>query len=343
MTKPLCLVLTDSHEDKDNIDNIENLWDKAIDICLTHNIKIIYHAGDIFTERAAQPLEVLISMYRIINKLIKHGIILNAIPGNHDKTNLESEWSYLSIFDCDNFRVWSDYYVEDLTKDIRVFMLPYFPELGSYPNRLEALKTKVGSGINILITHIGVNGGLAHENATTNKEVSAKIFDAFDKVMIGHYHNRHKVKGHEIYYIGSTHQQNFGEDENKGFTLLYEDGSHQHIPSDMTIFKTIEVDADSIDKEFLEGIKREKNSTNSKIRLVVHGDESAIKSIDKKSIAACGVDKLKLNSESLSIRQEEKEVTFVNFDKAELIKEYKVFSTDQEIDSKVGLEYLTAL
>lgn len=44
-----------------------------------------------------------------------------------------------------------------------------------------------------------------------------------------------KIKGTVIEYIGSSRQHNFGEDEDKGYTLLYSDGSYEFIKNHVNI------------------------------------------------------------------------------------------------------------
>ena len=341
--QPIGVVLTDTHLTKNNTADVEEIWLQGIDLAEELKINKIYHGGDIVTAREAQPLNVLLSIQKSLRDLAEAGMQVDAILGNHDLVNQEAFEGYPSIFNCSHFKVHGESYSYD-HGTVVVHMLSYFPEKGSYKDRLETLKTNIVPGKkNILITHIGVNGGLSHANATINKEVPAGIFDGFDKVLIGHYHNQCQIEGYEIYYIGSTHQQNFGEDVNKGFTVIYDDGSHEFVKSDMPEYHTYHKNVEEADSKFLKELKNLKESTQNHIRVVLTGDESKLKSVDKKAFAEAGVNRLQLKDESVAIRKDDQESTFVNYDKEQLIKEYELFSVDQEIDSELGLDYLKSL
>lgn len=108
--------------------------------------------------------------------------------------------------------------------------MAYFPEDGSFTERLQEIIDNELSishtRQNILYIHEGINGALSQPS---DKELPAKIFEPFDKILVGHYHNRTKIKNTNIEYIGSSRQHNFGEDEEKGYTILYSDGSHKFV------------------------------------------------------------------------------------------------------------------
>jgi len=343
--KPLALMLTDSHLTKENIKDVETIWDQAIQICSQYGIKRIFHGGDMVTARESQPLNVLLSIKRTADKLYEASIDAEIILGNHDKVNLAANEGYSSIFNLEGFAVHENH-TKFESDNLVIHLLSYFPENGNYNDKLKDASRKIVKGkFNLLITHIGINGGLAHSYASTNKEIAAENFKAFDKVLVGHYHNQCQLDGYEIYYTGSTHQQNFGEDENKGFTLIYDNGDHQFIPSEMPRYVTIEKDIEAVDAKFLKEVKRLKEIDGDKIRLIVTGDESKIKSLNKSDIAAAGVSKLvsKSDSVSLGVIGGTNNSALVSFDKAEILKEYKVFGIDQEIDVELGIEYLKSI
>jgi exonuclease SbcD len=339
---PIALVLTDSHLHKDNIADVEDIWEQAITICKQHNINRIFHGGDLVTARQAQPLSVLESILRTRERLAEEKIITDLIEGNHDKTYLEAESGYSSIFATDMFRVHGSSYTIQMSKKVSISMLPYFPEMGTYTERLMTLIDSLDkSNYNILITHIGINGGLAHESVSTNKEIPAECFAGVDKVLVGHYHNRCQVEAeNEIWFVGSTHPQNFGEDNEKGFTLIYSDGSHEYIKARFTEYRTITVDAEQVNTKFIKDLKKDITSSKDKVRLQIVGDESKLKTIDKAALTEAGVSKLKLKDSSVKLEGKQQEESFVSFTKQEILKEYKAFSLSSEIDPSLGLEYL---
>ena len=107
-------------------------------------------------------------------------------------------------------------------------VMSYFPEDGSFAERLGRLAAEALSGEpeHFLYIHEGINGALAQPS---EKELPARIFSPFDKVFVGHYHNRTVIPGTGIEYIGSSRQHNFGEDEEKGYTVLYTDGTYEFV------------------------------------------------------------------------------------------------------------------
>jgi exonuclease SbcD len=339
---PIAVLLTDSHLHKDNISQVEDIWEQAIALCRKLKVNRILHGGDMVTARQAQPLSVLESMLRTRARLLEEGLELDAIEGNHDRSNLEAEFGYPSVFATDNFRIHPASTTLDFD-DVIIHMLSYFPENGSYCERLENLNKSVKKKkFNILVTHVGVNGGLSHESASSNKEVPTSIFSKFDTVLIGHYHNQCQIDGTEIYYVGSTHQSNFGEDSNKGFTILYSDGSHEFVKSKFQEFRTMQIDADEIDTKFLKKLKKDIDSSGDKVRVVIVGDDSKLKTVDKKAFVEAGVSKIKLRSDNAEFEDKAAPTVteYVSFTKKEIVQEYKKFSVANEFDSELGLEYL---
>jgi exonuclease SbcD len=339
---PIAVLMTDSHIHKDNISLVEDIWEQVISLCKKIKVNRILHGGDMVTARQAQPLSVLESMLKTRGRLLEEGIELDAIEGNHDRTDLESEFGYPSILATDYFRIHPASTTLNFG-DSLIHMLSYFPENGSYCERLEKLNKNIKKKqFNILVTHIGINGGLSHESASSNKEVPTSVFNKFDKVLCGHFHNQCQIDGTEIYYVGSTHQSNFGEDNQKGFTILYSDGSHEFIKSKFQEFRTMQIDADEIDTKFLKKLKKDIDSSGDKVRVVITGDDSKLKTVDKKAFVEAGVSKIKLRSDNAEFEDKAAPTVteYVSFTKKEIVQEYKKFSVANEFDSELGLEYL---
>ena len=209
------LLLNDIHISKDNIPDFQLNWNEALIVCDQHEIKEIAIGGDLFMSRSAQTLDVLLAVHDAFIDAEKRGINITLANGNHDKVNQESERGYCHVFDQHpNVYVANDYLsVENEDWSFVLFIMPYFIENGSFTDRLRALwqgeELEYEDKKTILYIHEGINGALAQ---SSDKELPAKIFESFDKVLVGHYHNRTKIKGTNIEYIGSSRQHNFGED-----------------------------------------------------------------------------------------------------------------------------------
>ena len=244
---PCLLLLNDIHISKDNIPAFKANWQEAIDICRKMDVKEIAIGGDLFFSRAAQTLDVLLAVHDALLTAAEHGIHVTIAEGNHDKVNQENERGYCHVFDQhSNVLVCDEYVSLPLGDDCRfvLHMMGYFPEDGSFCTRLDRLKEEAldPKRLNFLYIHEGINGALAQPN---DKELPAKIFEDFDKVFVGHYHNRTIIDKTRIEYIGSSRQHNFGEDEEKGYTVIYTDGSHEFIKNQAnTRYRVIDVAAE---------------------------------------------------------------------------------------------------
>ena len=342
--KAEAICITDTHANPNNLKLQESIWSQLFDIAEERGIKRVFHLGDMVHARKAQPLGVLEHLCWVKDNLAKRGLDFIGICGNHDKVSLESMFAYPTLYDSENFKIVDSTYELSINKNLSAWFMSYFPETTTAPDILKNMSEMVdNSKKNILCAHQGVNGGLSHENATTNKELPTESFASFDLTMLGHYHNANVVEhkgGHEIRYIGSSHASNYGEDNDKGFTIIYDDGSIEFVNSEFPKFETIEVEVDKVDGKWLSETKKHISESGNNVRVVVTGDESELKSISKQKFSDIGVKKLKLNTENVSIRNEKNEVVFVNLDKATVRKEYKKFCVSNEIDYDFGFEYL---
>lgn len=344
MRKPIGIGLADTHAHDNNLKLQVSIWKQAVELAKKLDVEYLFHLGDWVVERKAQSLGVLGHLDEMKAYVLANDLKLIGISGNHDKTNQESIFAYPNLYGGTGFDIIEDFHEEIISDNLSVWFLPYFPEMGTYPEKVEEIKRLMDKDKkNILITHIGVNGGLAHESATINKEVSAGLFEGFYSVQIGHYHNRNLVE-HDgtaiIWYVGSTHAANYGEDNEKGFTIFYDDGSIEFHNAEFPKFETIKIDVEEVDGKWLSETKKYIKETGINVRVIVTGDESELKKIKKQKFSDIGVKKLKLNAESVAIRNEDDRVVFVSLDKKAAIKEYKKFCVNNEIDPSLGLEYL---
>lgn len=339
MKHPIALLMNDLHISKDNISEFQKNWDEALDICKNNDIYDIIIGGDVFTARAAQTLSVLLAVKKCYLKATKQEIILTIAEGNHDLVNQELLEGYNHIFSpykdvdvVDDFKVvrWDDC-------DYALAVMSYFPEKGSFYKRLEELKDKLKSnGISlsqtILYIHEEIVGCLG--NFDTGNACEQSWFDGFKSVLVGHIHNRTFIRGTVIEYIGSSRQNGFGEDEEKGYTMLYDDGSYEFIKNEVnTRYKNIEVDYKDLDSV------KEMSDKRYKVKLKVHCTDAQTKLVDKKSLLN-KVSKVELLTEKTKAVEVNDSDINVKFDKSSIISTYVDFCNEKEVDSKLGVEYL---
>lgn len=243
MTKsPLAIWITDTHLSENTIAINQKIYSQVLQLCIDYQIPAVIHGGDIFDSRKAQTEQVLTTFTKILSSFSEHGVKLFAIAGNHDKSSLIADDSFLNPFsgwDC--FHLYRGYdYVDHTEKGIRFHFIPYFDEQLAYGQYLDqAIKNIRFDFKNILFTHVAVSGVVNNDGSKINNDINASLFKHFFFVLVGHYHNR-QLLSNNILYTGSTHQANFGEDEQKGCTVIYDDGSIDFIQLDFPKYITIE-------------------------------------------------------------------------------------------------------
>lgn len=344
---PCLLLLNDIHISKDNIPAFKANWQEAIDICRKMDVKEIAIGGDLFFSRAAQTLDVLLAVHDALLTAAEHGIHVTIAEGNHDKVNQENERGYCHVFDQhSNVLVCDEYVSLPLGDDCRfvLHMMGYFPEDGSFCTRLDRLKEEAldPKRLNFLYIHEGINGALAQPN---DKELPAKIFEDFDKVFVGHYHNRTIIDKTRIEYIGSSRQHNFGEDEEKGYTVIYTDGSHEFIKNKVnTRYRVIDVAAERAGLHLMDELREIDAYGRYKVKVRVHAPQAAMKSVDKAALLDAGATKVELIADDEEMLEVAASSLFEKFDSHRIRETYEEFCREKQIDDvAIGLEYLSKI
>ncbi len=339
---PCALLINDIHISKDNISEFQKNWDEALSICKERGIDDLVIGGDLWQSRSAQTLDVLLAVRQAINKAREANIFLTIAEGNHDLVDQESLLGYSHIFDgYDGVSVAGDYITLEY-KNVNLYVMSYFPENGSFTKRLEQLikDYEVGNNdfVNVLYCHQGIRGGLSQPG---EDELPTKIFQPFDAVLVGHYHDRKVVPGTKIEYIGSSRQHTFGEDEEKGYTILYDDGSYEFIKNQVNIrFKNMEVDYTKLDKDFMEELEEVKRDERYKVKVKVSCYSDEAPNIDKQKLIDAGATKVEIVTEQTEVTEVESHALDQKFDKSGIKDEYSNFCSQKEIDSEMGLQYL---
>ena len=344
---PCLLLLNDIHISKDNIPAFKANWQEAIDICRKMDVKEIAIGGDLFFSRAAQTLDVLLAVHDALLTAAEHGIHVTIAEGNHDKVNQENERGYCHVFDQhSNVLVCDEYVSLPLGDDCRfvLHMMGYFPEDGSFCTRLDRLKEEAldPKRLNFLYIHEGINGALAQPN---DKELPVKIFEDFDKVFVGHYHNRTIIDKTRIEYIGSSRQHNFGEDEEKGYTVIYTDGSHEFIKNKVnTRYRVIDVAAERAGLHLMDELREIDADGRYKVKVRVHAPQAAMKSVDKAALLDAGATKVELIADDEEMLEVAASSLFEKFDSHRIRETYEEFCREKQIDDvAIGLEYLSKI
>ena len=223
--------------------------------------------------------------------------------------------------------------------DFYLAVMRYWKEETTFPGKMKELREilsekDIDPSQVILYIHEGIHGGLGDFEAPN--EVPQEVFKGFKSVLVGHYHNRKKIEGTKIEYIGSSRQANFGEDEHKGYTLLWSDGTYSFIENQVnTRYVTFEKDFDELNESALKVIS-EWRDDDYKIRLKINCTDAQSKLIDKQALFAAGVTKIEAETEETKVEKVTDEDLSKKFDKKGIQTEYEAYCTGKNIKSELG-------
>ena len=342
---PVALLINDIHLDKNNIPEFVKNWREALNICKEQSINEIIVGGDFWQSRSSQTLDALLAAKEAITEATKYfQVDVTIASGNHDLVNQESVYGYNHIFSHYPYVTVVDEYEVIKYKKCNLIVMSYFPENGSFIERFNKMKQEINiieGAKNILYIHEGIRGGLA---TPSDDELPANIFNGFDSVLVGHYHNRKKIQGTNIEYIGSSRQHNFGEDEKKGYTILYSDGSTKFIKNEVNQrYKVIEVDVKDMNDDFMSMLTEIKSDSRYKVKVRVKCDSTQSSAINKQKLAEAGANKIELVTEQTEVMNTDHKSITQKFDKSGIKEEYTNFCTQKSIDNQLGLHYLEKL
>ena len=339
---PCVLLMNDLHIGKENIPEFILNWNEALDICERMNIKQIIIGGDLFLSRASQTLDILLTVHDCLLRASGGGISVILANGNHDRVSLESVNGYCNIFsEHTDVTVVYEYLTMSIGENTLLHIVPYFPEDGKFIDVLNEIKrcSLTKDKKNFLYIHEGVNGALS---TPAEKELPTKTFKDFDWVFAGHYHNRCVVPNSNVEFIGSSRQHNFGEDEAKGYTILYSDGSHEFIQNKANIrYRVIDVDAKNVDINLTDLLSELKESGRYRTKVRISATSTEVSSINREQLISSGASKVEI----IVAEAEQVEISssslFDKFDSSKLRETYTEFCKEREIeDVELGLLYL---
>lgn len=333
----IALLMTDTHLSKSNYELVKDIFQQAIDLCNQHEIKVIYHLGDFFTSRESQPLNVLIEAKEIFSMIASAGITMYIIPGNHDKVDLNSEISYLHAVEKNASICLIDKEYNEICDEINIIFLPYFKEKESYLNHLDKIsKMIIKNKINILLTHISINGVQNNDGSTVENTITKDLFKKLNRVYVGHYHN--KQDSGNIHYIGSAYQANFGEDDIKGFQFLMNNGSVRMIVSKFPKFIKEKIDID--DKDVLKKFEKQYANSKDNIRIILTGNKEKLQAFKKENLTDKGID-VKFESEQQNTNFDISNQEIQIYDRSNISKAFDSFCEINSIEDKdFGKQYL---
>lgn len=347
MKKVVGIFVTDTHLDKGNGELVKDIFDQLISLCKEYKTNRIFHGGDVFTNRSGQPLQCLTDWKDILKKLSQNKIELHVIPGNHDKTDSDDERSYLDVYTepCVHLYRSAD---AKLIDGVCFAFIPFFRDekwLEEYHRVTEYMadmSDAIGESTRILITHSGFDGVLNNDGTRVESIIKPSMFKNWDAVLLGHYHNASKLADNVI-YTGSAYQNNYGENiTDKGFTIIYSNGTTKFVPSKFP--KYIKHVIDAKDKDTLRNLIDQYDDENRKdyIRFVFTGKKEDCQLINIAEIQGkYGIDCKFQATETAEAMQISQEDSVFAYDKKSIIKDFIKFCSENNIrgeQMKYGLD-----
>lgn len=204
-----------------------------------HNIKIIFHLGDVFDRRKYINFKTLHEVRtRFFEPLEKMGVKVIAICGNHDtyyknNNNVNSLQEIASKYA--NWEIYSEPTELNLSTGC-VALLPWInPE-----NEAEAAKFLAESTCSILLGHLELCGFQSIRGIFIEQGYDPKHFDKFEYVLTGHYHI--KSSRDNIHYLGTQYQMAFSDvEEPKGFHVFdFKERTLEFIENPRKLFYTFD-------------------------------------------------------------------------------------------------------
>ena len=332
---PIAIIFNDAHLKTGNESDVIHSVKHMLKYAKKNEITNLIFAGDLFDSRSFQRQSVLQAFDEILDLVNKAGCTLYIFPGNHDKTVYASYDSFLDVYrHYPNVVFNRELSVIEL-EGIKITLLPFFSDDMLIPMLEEA------EGTDVLISHFEMAGS-THLGKVSNKStINKKLLSKWTKTYLGHYHNHHEITK-DIVHLPSLRQSNFGEDDNKGFAVLYEDLSYKLIGGDFKRFKKVTIDINkTTSKQIKELITTYKNSSDT-IRFEFVGDESKLKALDKSQFNDTGID--------VKVKYDVKyDYTDINIELPSVVEHYgedqvrdafKVFCDDKGYDYQEGVVLL---
>lgn len=319
-----------------NFDTVFDSFVQAIELAKKHGLKRVFHGGDLFDSRKNQSQSLLEMFDQILQLFSENNIELVLVAGNHDKTSYRHEYSFLFPYrHHPNLHLVSKYDYIDEAK-IRFHFLAYFDN-DIYTDILKniAIPNIDPTVKNVLITHIGIHGALNNDHEKDESSITFKMFEDFDKVLIGHYHQYSSFVKDKIMYVGSAFQHNFGEDNRKGILLLDSNLRLQRVKTKFKEYKTIEIDIKDIQKTDIDDLVL--NQMDEYQRVVITGEESLIRSFDRSKLTDFGV-KVVVKSDPIVLQEVEQKLD--SHDTASIFTNFSNFCKANSHVEAEGLLYL---
>lgn len=340
--KVIGVISTDWHLKVENINDIMDLVRQQIDLATKHGCRMLICLGDVFDSRISQREEVLNAFTTILDMINESGMYLLCIPGNHDKTDYKGDRSFLTPFAYHpGLRLYEKptlmYLSQETGLIVPVFCVPFY-ESSVWIEKVKRHYEKYQGEKPILLSHIAVYGSVNNDGSIVTSPITpAFLKEMFSRVYLGHYHNAQEVS-EGVIHLPSIQQNNFGEDTEKGFTLLFEDGDFEFVKAVFKEYISLKVDVDNTSKAELVKFLDLNSGGDKRVKIEAIGSESKLKALNEELFSERGI-VLKKRRKDLDTDIRLDEISS-EISKASVKELFKNFCQEKGYDYEQGFNFL---
>lgn len=338
MKTPISLITTDWHLKETNIPEVTRAVEEELALAGKYGIRDVICLGDVFNSRTSQSQKLLTALENILEKFVAANVNLWCIPGNHDKTDYTADQSFLSVYKYhpNFFLLEKPAKIEMLGCDL--YFVPFY-QADRWLNEFAGMEEPESGKKSILFSHTAMNGSINNDGSTVENGIKPSMFNAFNKVFLGHYHNQQQIS-RNIFHLPSLIQDNFGEDEDKGITVLYDDLSTELVRTTFVPYRDICIEASTATRDDINALyQMDTNAVHW--RVIVHGDRQAVAgAVNREKLIKQGF-AVKVKYSEVELTEAEEESTVLRELTGEDIKEkFKSFCRDRGYDIDRGYKLL---
>lgn len=335
MKKPIAIVFNDIHIKNGNEDDVYMGVEYLVKYAKRIGVSNIICNGDIFDSRSFQRLSHLKCWERCLDLFKVNGLICHTNVGNHDKSLYSSEESFLDPYKHHPSIILYSKICDVVIEGAKFTISPFFED------KILCRQLEDHRGSDILIGHWSCDGSTYLGKVDENKVINKKLLSKWNKVYLGHYHNHHEVNNNTT-HLPSLLQDNFGEDNIKGFSIIYDDFSYELIRGKFKEFKKVLIDLNETSIDLVKDMIKNESDENKVVRFEFVGDDTKLKSLNKAMFDNSGIDvKLKFDKK-YNFDESKLKLPKVNevYSQKDVQQEFKIFCKNKGYDFKIGKKLL---
>ena len=334
MRKPIAIISTDWHLNENNAVQLLNIADEEVALAKKLGVEYVVWLGDVFDSRTSQRQELLNCLDAIIDTHTSEGLRIHCIPGNHDKTNYRDNESFLTpyryhpgfhLYECET---------GVMLNNVAAYFVPFYQQ-NVWIEHFKKIRGLAHGDASVLFSHTAIEGSINNDGSVVESSIKASMFKDFDRVFLGHYHNAQQP-ARNVFHLPSVAQNNFGEDEEKGFTILYDDLTFETVKSDFKPYRSITLDAGTVTRDDIKSVVEDAKSENFYMRVVLTGTQEQVKGVDRKMLQAAGVN-VKVKYDDVEVTETQEQAVVKELSGTDIKDKFIKFCEANSYDVEEGL------